>query len=616
MNTQETKAERKRHYRSELIRLLLSHPWTTVGLIAFSLGAALTEGVGVGLVVPLLESGDEPGSLSSLPIIGLFSQMLEKTPMTDRVRLIAIILVVIAIIRGVLSLASSVLSHVLPLTIECELRKSTFAKILGHDMRYLNQQQLGRLQTVMGTYTTQSGALVQNLAAMVMHFFIFVIYLGLMLLISVKLTAFALIAVGVVVLGVKARLMTLILRAAKQRNETAVDMVSFSLEVISGIKLVRLFTREAWSMDRFEKNLICYKGAALRAATLQSLIPPVFLTLTSILIALLLVISTYVFSGPSEAWLPTLVFFLLILFRLTLPALAINNLMGSASSFLHAFQELSDFLHTPETGVSMPALHDAAPVTLRTQISVDSVSFRYDESGPNVLNDLSFSIEKGEMVAIVGRSGVGKTTLINLLARLYDPTDGQIEVDGVDLKHIDPTGWRSRLGVVTQDTFLFNDTVAANLRFADHNADQSALEEAAKLACAHEFIEQLPEGYDTILGERGVRLSGGQQQRIAIARAILGRPEVMILDEATSHLDSGSEKAIQHAISNLREQCTLVVIAHRLSTIRQADCIVVLKDGYVAEKGTHDDLMKLDGEYHEMVCLQQHEADEEVPDSI
>jgi ATP-binding cassette subfamily B protein/subfamily B ATP-binding cassette protein MsbA len=238
-------------------------------------------------------------------------------------------------------------------------------------------------------------------------------------------------------------------------------------------------------------------------------------------------------------------------------------------------------------------------------IRLENVSFRYPSSEEMVLQEINLFIEPGETIALVGRSGSGKTTLCNLLARFYDPTIGKISIGQTDLRDVHVETYRKYLGIVEQDVFLFDGTVADNIAYAARTADEVDIQNAARIANAHEFISKLPDGYDTMIGERGVRLSGGQRQRIAIARAVLADPKLFILDEATSNLDTESEQLIQESLAELMKDRTSVVIAHRLSTVRDADRIVVLDHGRIIEVGSHADLMARPSRYREMVERQQ-----------
>ena len=237
-------------------------------------------------------------------------------------------------------------------------------------------------------------------------------------------------------------------------------------------------------------------------------------------------------------------------------------------------------------------------------MTFEDVSFQYPSGEIVVLEDVSLDVKAGETIALVGPSGAGKTTLCNLVARFYDPTAGRVLLDGTDLRDVNVESYRSFIGIVEQDVFLFDGTVEENIGYGNRNASLEQIQEAAAMSNAAEFIEPLPDGYESLIGERGVKLSGGQRQRIAIARAILADPKILILDEATSNLDTESERLIQASLTTLMRDRTCFVIAHRLSTITHADRIVVIQGGRIVEIGTHEDLMAKEGSYAEMVLLQ------------
>lgn len=394
--------------------------------------------------------------------------------------------------------------------------------------------------------------------------------------------------------------------AAKTQEQLA-GLNNLILETlhISGITLVKLFNREASQAARFDES----NQAVTKLEIQESLAGRWFFMVMSTLAALgpmvLYLVGGYLIITTGRMTVGSLVMFVSLLSRLYGPVTGFANLSVDITRSLALFQRIFDYLDLPlepDDGQLTPAISG--------RIEFRDVTFGYREQP--VLQDINLTVEPGKMVAIVGRSGAGKSTLTNLIPRLYDVTEGQLLVDGVDVRQIDLTHLRRHIGMVTQDTHLFNRSIRDNLLFAKPEASDQELIAAAQKAHIHELIMSLPDGYSSVVGERGVKLSGGERQRLSIARALLKDPAIVILDEATSSLDSLSEAAIQSAIEPLLARRTSLVIAHRLSTIMQADAIVVLDQGRVIEQGSHQDLLARGGLYKEIFDTQFRLPDHEV----
>ncbi len=339
---------------------------------------------------------------------------------------------------------------------------------------------------------------------------------------------------------------------------------------------------------------------------LQSLIDPMFQSVIAVILAAMLVVVAVVLGDDAINRIPLILLFLFVLNRVISPVQTLNRLRLGLVVTLPATQTTFEFIQQAQQRQETDGWR--AYPGLHRQLSIERVAFSYGLSDGPAIEEVSFDVPARRMTALVGASGGGKTTLVGLLTRLYRPQSGRITVDGVDISELRLAEWRRRLAVVTQDVFLFDDSVAANLRLAQPDATDAEIEEAARHAEAHDFIMELPEGYLTIVGERGTRLSGGQQQRLALARALLARPDLLILDEATSNLDADTEHLVSKVLDRLVEECAILVIAHRLVTVQRADNIVVLDRGRVVETGTHESLMRARGRYCGMVNRQMFTA--------
>lgn len=373
-------------------------------------------------------------------------------------------------------------------------------------------------------------------------------------------------------------------------------------EAISGIRIVKAFLMERYEMKRFaDHNANFYKITMKSIKRILALRPITDGAAVLSVIFLIWLIKGEIVGGTFS--FGALFAIIVALSMLMKPVKALSRVYGIAQQALAAAIRIFEILDARPSVVERPGAKTLAPIT--SEITFKGVSFGY-KNEEKVLNGITLRVKKGEIVAIVGSSGAGKTTLVNLIPRFYDVAGGSIEIDGLDIKDATLESLRRQIGIVTQDIILFNDTVRFNIAYGrgDSAYDEARIIEAAKVANAHGFIMDMPEGYNTVIGERGTRLSGGEKQRIAIARAMFKNPPILILDEATSQLDTESEQLVQDALNRLMEGRTVFVIAHRLSTVKNATKIVTLEDGFIKEAGTHDELMRAGATYKRLYELQ------------
>ena len=583
--------------------VLARHPASFSTLLIVSVLAALLEGLGIGVIIALLQDPQAgPDSLVAIPLLESVGRWLSDLTLLHRVRFVAVALIAVVLLRGVFSYFSRVLAVLLRAKVDGDLRHRVFRQSLAVDLGFIERQRFGTLVTLLNNYPGRAGRLVQFLAEGISHLFTAAILVALMLSVSWELTLVAMMLLLCTTLFLRGRLSRQVKQAGRDINEAMAQLSHLGIEGLSAIRLIHLVSQEHRTISRFADALDDYRAALYRRGQLVSLTRPLYSSLNVIVLSLMLIAGSFFLPGQIDVWLGHLVVFLVIVLRLLPPVAALASARAQVNSLFPALRDVLDFVRP---GIKPYLKNGRVRLnTLSEGVALEGVTFGYDPHEALVLKDVTFEVPKGRMTAVVGASGAGKTTLVNLIARLYDCTRGRVTVDGVDVRDLDIASWHGHVAVVSQDAFVFNDSVRANIRFGQEDATEEEVRQAARLANACDFIDSLPLGYETVLGDRGVRLSGGQRQRIAIARAMLSDPQLLILDEATSHLDTETERSIQEAIDRIRQDRTVLVVAHRLSTIRHADNIVVLDGGSVAEQGTHEHLMRRHGRYWQLAQAQ------------
>ncbi|HEY8832765.1 MAG TPA: ABC transporter ATP-binding protein [Gemmatimonadaceae bacterium] len=596
-----------------LLPYLRPHFWRMAITIVANLIAALLDGFAIALLIPFLNilfhqpaTAMKSGWISKLLDATVGSKIVPGGEMHSLRNVIMLVLLAV-VLKNLLVWVAGQFGATLQEYVTRDLRNAVYRHLAHLPLGYFTQMKAGQIlsRVINDTFETRL-ILTQIVTQSLQSASLVLVYIAILFSISWQLSLIALIILPLLGFSLQPMLRKL-RRGNLRRGNVHGEMTSVLQETISGIRLVKASGTEAYEESRFAEGSNKYASSSLRLTRLALLAPPVTEIIGTVIAVLILWIGAWQVLRSGTMTGATLLAFLTLVLRLLQPLKQLSQMRTTAQSSLASAERLFEILDSPAEFQRDRGTRGVA--TFDRHLEFENVSFSYGDAP--VLSHIDFSASKGEVVALVGPSGSGKSTLVDLIPRFYEPTEGRILLDGIDTRDIKLPALRSLTGIVSQETVLFHDTVRSNIAYGatDHYTEEQ-IEAAARAANAHEFIMELPRGYDTLLGERGTRLSGGQRQRLAIARALLTDPPILILDEATSALDTESERLVQEAVDRLLQGRTVFVIAHRLSTITHADQILVLDRGEIVERGTHAELLARRGAYHRLYSLQFGDADE------
>lgn len=541
------------------------------------------------------------GGTAYLPFVikDMVDQVLSEKN-TTMLNWIVLSIIVVFVIRGIAYYGQSYLMNFVGQRVIIDIRKAVFEKLQRLSMSFYDKHKTGTIMSyVTNDVSALQSAMVDNVVEMITETVILVASIVMMIYLDWKLFLVTFATFPVVLFFIDS-FGKRIRKSGSRIQEAAADITSVLQEVASSPRVIKSFVREGYEVDRFDKENMNNFRANMKYAQLSSTLTPTIEFVAAVGVSIILWYGgNSVINGSITAG--SLVAFLTYAVNISNPIKRLSRVIGNIQKALAAAQRVFDVLDLPEDIKNAP---DAKALPkVKGDVRFNDVSFAYNEN-EEVLSHVSFEVKPGEMVAFVGPSGAGKSTVASLLPRFYDAINGSITIDGQDIRKVTLDSLREQVGIVPQETVLFNGSVYDNILYGRLDATREEVEAAAKAANAHDFIMQLPDGYETMLGDRGMNISGGQRQRISIARAILKNPQILILDEATSALDTESERVVQEALDRLMVGRTSFVIAHRLSTIKNADKIMVLEKGQLIEQGNHDELMTMDGLYAHLYKIQ------------
>jgi subfamily B ATP-binding cassette protein MsbA len=514
--------------------------------------------------------------------------------------IVAVCIVAVTVVKGLSEFVANYSINFVGFSVVRDLRNLVYARIVDQSVGFFSRQSTGKLMSAITSDIEKIQIAVSQAAAdLLKQVFTLAGLLAVVFIVDWRLALVSFLLIPFVVFP-SANIGRHIRTSSRFSQDRMAELNSILQETFSGIRIVKAFAAEALEIKKFKAATQRLLKINLRWVRAQVATSPLMEVLGAVTIAVLLFYARHQIMSHAQTT-GGFVAFLYALIKMYEPIKRLTGIHNSFQQAVGASEQAFHYLDLPPEIADRPGAVALPP--FEREIVFDNVDFDYEE-GPPLLRDINLRLAKGEVVALVGPSGAGKTTLAQLIPRFYDVTVGRILIDGHDIREIKLSSLRAQIGIVTQETILFNDTVFNNISYGQQGRTEAEVVEAATAALAHDFVLAMPAGYQTMIGERGQRLSGGQRQRLAIARALLKNPPLLILDEATSELDTESEMLVQRALANLMVGRTVLVIAHRLSTVRRADRIVVLDQGVISEVGTHDDLISRGGIYQRLHDLQ------------
>jgi subfamily B ATP-binding cassette protein MsbA len=601
---------------TRLVRYVAPYWWQLISSVILMGAVGLLDAFRVLLIGPIFDRVLNPQSqtrtiqLFQIPYSGraVYLQQFVPSHFQNPWTVVAFALVAATILKGICDYVGTYLVNYAGFGLITDLRNDLYDAMLRRSAAFFQKHTTGTLlSTIINDVERVQYAMSSVLAEFLQQAFTLLFTAIVVVLLGGKLAWVLVFFIPGIVYSA-GKIGRQVRHTTRKGQDKLADIQNILHETITGNRVVKAFGMESWELARFRQAAKRLFWANLRSVAAAAVSSPLMDVFGSIAIALLLLlgrdgINRHVFTAG------TFLAFIVAVFKLYDPvrkfAIFNNNFQQAigASSEIFRFMDTEDGVRERPNAKKLPAFTRG--------IAFENVSFSYEdgEGSREVLRDINLQVKAGEVVAIVGSSGAGKTTLVHLIPRFFDVTGGALRIDGLDVRDLTLASLRSQIGIVTQETVLFNDTARNNIAYGQPHVSQKQVEAAARAALAHDFISELPDGYDTVIGEKGFRLSGGERQRVAIARAILKNAPILILDEATSALDSESESLVQSALQNLMANRTSLVIAHRLSTVRRADRIVVLDNGSITDIGAHEDLMKRLGTYRRLYDLQFSEVD-------